>query len=68
MTMNSNFYFERECRTPSSECYTILSGEDALGRVDIHFAETVVHATMSIAESLTDERFRTSWTRWTRSW
>ncbi len=56
--MSSNFYFERECRTPSSECYTILSGEEPVGRVDVHFAETVVHATMNVAESLTAEEIQ----------
>lgn len=53
--MSNNFFFERECRTPNSECYTILSGEEPLGRVDIHFADTAVHATLSISESLTTE-------------
>ena len=54
----ANFYFERECRTAFSECYTILREEDALGRVDIHFADTVVHATLSIAENLTTEEIQ----------
>ena len=53
-----NFYFERECRTPHSECYTVLRDESALGRVDIHFADTVVHATLSVAESLTTEEIQ----------
>ena len=52
------FYFERECRTSFSECYTVLREEDALGRVDIHFADTVVHATLSIAENLTTEEIQ----------
>jgi divalent metal cation (Fe/Co/Zn/Cd) transporter len=54
----ANFYFERECRTAFSECYTILKEENALGRVDIHFAETVVHATLSISENLTTEEIQ----------
>ena len=52
------FYFGRECRTSFSECYTVLREEDALGRVDIHFADTVVHATLSIAENLTTEEIQ----------
>ena len=52
------FYFERECRTSFSECYTVLREEDALGRIDIHFADTVVHATLSIAENLTTEEIQ----------
>ena len=53
-----NFYFERECRTPYSECYTVLQSENAIGRVDIHFADTVVHATLNIAENLTNEEIQ----------
>ncbi len=49
------FYFERECRTPYSECYTVLRSENALGRVEIHFAERVVHATQNTGEDLTNE-------------
>ena len=54
----SNFYFERECRTPHSECYTIMREDNPLGRADIHFAETGVHATLSVAESLTAEEIQ----------
>ena len=51
----ANFYFERECRTPQSECYTILEDDSAVGRVDIHFTETGIHATLNIGESLTTD-------------
>ena len=49
------FYFERECRTPYSECYTILRDENPIGRVDIHFADAVVHATLNVADDLSNE-------------
>ena len=49
------FDFERECRTPHSECYTILEEGNAVGRVDLHFTESVIHATLNVAESLTTE-------------
>ena len=53
------FYFERECRTANSECYTVLSDDDsAVGRIDIHFADTVVHATLNVAERLTTEEIQ----------
>ena len=42
----AKFYFEREARTPFSECYTVLEDEDTVGRLDIHFADAVVHATL----------------------
>ena len=51
----ANFNFERECRTPQSECYTVLEDGSAVGRVDIHFADSVIHATLNVAESLTTE-------------
>jgi type II secretory pathway component HofQ len=54
----AKFYFERECRTANSECFTVLREEEALGRVDIHFADSVVHATLSIAESLTTDEIQ----------
>lgn len=50
-----DFYFERECRTPHSECYTVMQDDNPLGRVDIHYAQGVIHATLSIAESLTND-------------
>ena len=42
------FYFERECRTRSSECYTVLYAEESVGRLDIHFADNVVHASLNV--------------------
>ena len=51
----SKFYFEREARTAYSECYTVLEEDDVIGRVDIHFADAVVHGTLNVAESLTND-------------
>ena len=53
-----SFDFERECRTPNSECYTVLQDENAVGRVDIHFADPVVHATLNVSENLTNEEIQ----------
>jgi len=50
-----DYYFERECRTPNSEAYNILEEETPIGRLDLHFAPTLVHATLCVAESLTRE-------------
>ncbi len=50
-----DYYFERECRTPNSEAYNILEEEATVGRLDIHFAPPVVHATLCVSESLTRE-------------
>ena len=51
----ARYFFERECRTPSSECYTILDDDDPIGRVDIHYAEVMIHSTVSIGETLTND-------------
>ena len=49
------YYFERECRTPHSEAYNVLDGGAAVGRVDLHYTSTMVHATLCVNESLTQE-------------
>lgn len=51
----ADFSFEREVRTPHSEAYTILEDDRPVGRVDLHFADDVVHATLAVGESLTQE-------------
>lgn len=50
-----SFRFERDCRTPFSESYTIIEGESPVGRLDIHFTQNLVHATLCVSESLTQE-------------
>lgn len=54
----STYFFERECRTPNSECYTVLEEAQTVGRVDLHFTNSGVHATLCVAESLTQERIQ----------
>lgn len=49
------FYFERECRTPTSECYTVLEDGNPIGRLDLHFTSTMVHGTIVVGERLTQE-------------
>ena len=51
----SDYYFERECRTPYSEAYNILEEEAPVGRLDLHFTASIVHATLCVVESLTRE-------------
>ncbi len=53
-----DYYFERECRTPTSEAYIILRDERPTGKVDLHFTLSVVHATLCVAESLTEEEIK----------
>lgn len=51
----ANYYFERECRTPHSECYAVLEEDRPVGRLDLHFAPSMVHATLCISEDQTQE-------------
>ena len=55
---SSKFNFERECRTLQSECYTVLEEQNSVGRVDIHFTDTVIHATLSIIDNLTNDQIQ----------
>ncbi len=51
----SNFSFEREVRTPYSEAYTIRENDRPVGRIDIHFADGLVHLSVAVDESLTQD-------------
>ena len=50
-----NFFLERECRTPASECYTIMDTGAPVGRLDLHFARRMVHGTLFVTEDMTQE-------------
>lgn len=54
----ADYYFERDCRTPYSESYTILRDEQPVGRADLHFTPTIVHSTLCVLESLTQEEIQ----------
>lgn len=51
----AEYSFERECRTPYSEIYSVNGPQERVGRVDLHYTPTVVHATLQVVESLTLE-------------
>lgn len=51
----AQYYFEREVRTPNGECYTILEDGMSVGRLDLHFTAGIVHGTLVVSESLTQE-------------
>ena len=51
----SVFSFEREVRTPYSEAYTIRENDRPVGRIDIHFADGLVHLSVAVDESLTQD-------------
>lgn len=49
------YHFERECRTPHSEAYTVLEGETPVARIDLHFTPSIVHGTLNVGENVTQE-------------
>ena len=50
--------YDRVCRTPRSEAYLLSEGETPLGRVDLHFGTTVVHAVLVVERELDDDQVR----------
>lgn len=50
--------FERESRTPHSECYTILEDGGIVGRIDIHYQGANVHATMCTTADANEGRIQ----------
>lgn len=51
----AEYHFERECRTATSEAYTILEGEVPIARIDLHFTPAIVHGTLNVSESVTQD-------------
>ena len=52
------YRFERECRTPYSEAYTVISDENPIGRIDLHFGTYAVTATLCVGENMTAEEIQ----------
>lgn len=44
--------FDRHFRTPNSEGYHIMRGQQRLGSADLHFTTTTVHCTLVIEQEL----------------
>jgi hypothetical protein len=49
------YSFEREMRTSESETFTISADSVEIGRVDIHYALDVVHATLCIPDNYSED-------------
>ena len=54
----SDYHFERECRTPNSECYIIELEDEEVGRVDIHYTPSVSYATLCVGDNVSEEDLR----------
>ena len=46
--------FDRVCRTSHSEGFLLSEGDAPLGRVDIHYGSTVVHAVLVVERDLAE--------------
>jgi len=44
--------YDRVCRTARSEAFLLSEGNSPLGRVDLHFGSTVVHAVLVVERDL----------------
>ncbi len=51
------YHFERESRTPHSECFIIENDEgDQFGRVDLHFTPSgIAHATLCVPADMNED-------------
>jgi hypothetical protein len=49
------FQFERESRTPYSEVFSVYDGDAAAGRVDLHYSPDVVHATLCVPDTFSED-------------
>lgn len=52
----SDYYFQRQCRTPFSEAYVILGDEDKrIGHVDLHYTQSIVYGTLTVDNDMIEE-------------
>jgi len=54
----AEYRFERECRTAHSEAYLIVTGEEQVGKVDIHFTPSIVYATLCVGEKMNQDEIQ----------
>ncbi|MCY4474790.1 MAG: hypothetical protein OXC83_05075 [Chloroflexi bacterium] len=55
----TTYTLQREVRTAHSESYFVVDAEDRdVGRLDVHFPQGMVHATLIVRENLTEEELR----------
>ncbi|MDP2728479.1 MAG: hypothetical protein Q8P59_13175, partial [Dehalococcoidia bacterium] len=52
----SDYYFQRQCRTPFSEAYIILGEEDKrIGHVDLHYTQSIVYGTITVGNEMNED-------------
>jgi hypothetical protein len=53
-----SYQFERETRTSDSETFIISAGNDEIGRIDVHYGLDVVHATLCVPDSYSEDEIQ----------
>lgn len=51
----ADIFFERQYRTPYSEGYILLEEDNKVGRVELHFTQTLVHCTLIVERELEED-------------
>ncbi len=55
----TNYTLQREVRTPHSESFFVIDTEDRdVGRLDVHYPPGMVHATLVVVSSVSEEDLR----------
>jgi hypothetical protein len=54
----STLRYDRVCRTPYSEAYLLSEAEQPIGRIDLHFGASVVHALLIVERELPEAELR----------
>ncbi|MEE9276902.1 MAG: hypothetical protein V3V06_00650 [Dehalococcoidia bacterium] len=49
------FHYERESRTPHSECYLIENESGAIARADLHYTPALVYGTLCVPVGWTED-------------
>ncbi len=47
--------FERQYRTPYSEGYLLTDNDNTVGRLELHYAQTVVYCTLIVEEEMEED-------------
>ena len=47
--------YDRVCRTSESEAYLLSEGDTPIGRVDLHFGNSVVHGVLIVERDFSDD-------------
>jgi hypothetical protein len=52
----TNLIYRRQSRTPSSEQYQVLEGEQSLGHLDLHFGSSEVYGSLMLELETPEDR------------